>query len=180
MKVIKPPALDEDYDPINLEVFLAGSIEMGLADDWQLKLSEMLKEVPNLILYNPRRDEWDSSWEQSIKHEKFYEQVNWELDHLLNSNLAVFYFDPSTRSPITLMELGLAAAEGVTCLVLCPEGFWRKGNVDIVCHRYSNNVQQFESFEEIVSEIIKYVISHEQYMRMSGYKKGRRFDEVDA
>jgi hypothetical protein len=45
------------------------------------------------------------------------------------------YFDPATKAPVTLLELGLAAESGKT-VVCCPDGFWRKGNVDIVCKRY--------------------------------------------
>jgi hypothetical protein len=33
-------------------------------------------------------------------------------------------------------------------IVCCPEGFWRKGNVDIVCSRY--NVQQVQNIEELI------------------------------
>lgn len=175
MKVIKPPALDEEFSPENLEVFLAGSIEMGLASDWQASLANMLKDVPNVILFNPRRDEWDSSWDQDIKHEKFHEQVSWELDHLEESNLVVFYFDPLTRSPITLLELGIAAASGLQCIICCPKGFWRKGNVDIICERY--DLKQVDTLEEVSEEIISAVLAHEKYVRMTGYKKGRRFDE---
>jgi hypothetical protein len=36
---------------------------------------------------------------------------------------------------ITLFELGLFARSG-KLVVCCPDGFWRKGNVDVVCKRY--------------------------------------------
>jgi hypothetical protein len=43
------------------------------------------------------------------------------------------YFDPKGQSPITLLELGLFHDKDI--IVCCPEGFWRKGNVDVnVCH----------------------------------------------
>ena len=45
------------------------------------------------------------------------------------------YFDPKTKSPISLLELGLFAKSG-KLVVCCPDGFWKKGNVDIVCQRY--------------------------------------------
>jgi hypothetical protein len=60
------------------------------------------------------------------------------------------YFDPNTQSPISLLELGLHARDG-KLIVLCPEGFWRKGNVDIVCEKYG--VKQVESFEELIKAI---------------------------
>ena len=60
-------------------------------------------------------------------------------------------FDPSSKSPITLLELGLFAKSS-KIIVCCPEGFWRKGNVDIVCERYG--VKTVNTINELVSEII--------------------------
>lgn len=37
-------------------------------------------------------------------------------------------------------------------IVCCPEGFWRKGNVDIVCQRYG--VKQVETIEQLISTIV--------------------------
>lgn len=45
------------------------------------------------------------------------------------------YFAPTTRAPITLLELGLFAQSG-RLVVCCPDGFWRKGNVEVVSARY--------------------------------------------
>ena len=45
--------------PRQQRVFLAGSIEMGKAENWQTRLVDSLKEREGLIL-NPRRDDWDS------------------------------------------------------------------------------------------------------------------------
>lgn len=120
-------------------VFLAGSIEMGRAEDWQQGLAKRLLAIdPSLVVANPRRLNWDASWVQSIDNPPFNEQVNWELDHIEQADLVVFHFQPGTQSPITLLELGKHLARpnaAHSTLVSCPEGFWRKGNVDIVCQR---------------------------------------------
>ena len=148
MKVIKSPhpitsnpSLESSH-----HIFLAGSIEMGAAEDWQARLADELINK-NVVLYNPRRDEWDSSWEQSIMNPQFYQQVNWEMNALEKSHLIVMYFSPETKSPISLLELGLYAASG-KMIVCCPEGFWRKGNVDMVCDRY--NIPNFDSLEKMI------------------------------
>lgn len=123
-------------------VFLAGSIEMGAAENWQQQLISDLKGIDPLWIFNPRRDDWDSSWQQTKHNPQFREQVQWELSALEMANIIALYFDPNTRSPISLLELGLhAAAEKVICC--CPRGFWRKGNVDIVCERHSIPVYEF-------------------------------------
>lgn len=117
-------------------VFMAGSIEMGSAENWQLEVSTGLANE-NILLLNPRRDDWDPLWEQSITHPEFFQQVDWELFNIENSNIVIFYFDPATKSPITLMELGFMLGRNPKSIVVCcPNGFWRKGNVDIMCARH--------------------------------------------
>ncbi|MFL5339602.1 MAG: nucleoside 2-deoxyribosyltransferase domain-containing protein [Gemmataceae bacterium] len=133
-RIIKPPA------PVHLDagvpsVFLAGSIEQGAAEDWQRQVEFALDDLPVVIL-NPRRDEWDASWVQSIDNPQFRGQVEWELAAQERAGVIGMYFAPATRAPITLLELGLFARSGKV-VVCCPDGYWRKGNVEIVCARYS-------------------------------------------
>jgi hypothetical protein len=127
-------------------VFLGGSIEMGVAEEWQQRLVKELGDE-NYIFFNPRRTDWDSTWEQEITNPQFKEQVQWELEALEIADVIIMYFDPNTKSPISLLELGLHAKER-KLVVLCPEGFWRKGNVDIVCEMYS--IKQVASFDELI------------------------------
>lgn len=115
-------------------VFLAGSIEMGRAEPWQDELIQRWKER-DVLLLNPRRAAWDASWVQSIENPEFRAQVEWELDAQERADLILMYFAPQTQSPITLLELGLFA-RSQKLLVACPEGFWRRGNVEVVCARY--------------------------------------------
>lgn len=148
MRVIKPPR----FIPNNLaSVFLAGSIEMGVAENWQMKAEALLSQTGFLVL-NPRRDDWDSSWEQKIDNEKFFEQVNWELQGIEQAEWVIVYFDKETKSPITLLELGICSQlKPEKTIVICPEGFYRKGNVDIICDRY--RIKQYKSLEEAIGKI---------------------------
>lgn len=148
MKVIKPPTTlpTKDKRP---KIFLAGSIEQGAAIEWQKKIEDAVKEF-DLIVYNPRRDDWDSSWKATIDEPKFVEQVNWELDALDDADIIVMFLDPNTKSPISLLELGLYATEG-NLIVCCPEGFFRKGNVDIVCKRYG--LETVDTLDGLISWI---------------------------
>lgn len=144
VKVVFPPRRwKKDGRP---SLFLAGSIEMGTAQAWQDRVIAELSDLPAVIL-NPRRPDWNSSWRQTIKDARFRGQVEWELDGLERAGLIAMYFDPATRAPITLCELGLAASSG-RLLVACPTGFWRKGNVEVVCARY--RVPLFGTLEELI------------------------------
>ena len=133
----------------NTKIFLGGSIEMGKAIDWQRELIERLKDEMITFL-NPRRNDWDSSWTQEITNPQFREQVEWELDGLDMADIIVMVFDPNTKSPISLLELGLHASSE-KMVVICPEGFWRKGNVDIVCNRHE--IKQVKDIDELVKYI---------------------------
>jgi hypothetical protein len=133
------------------KVFLAGSIEMGSASPWQQEVVELFKE--NVVFYNPRRDDWDSSWHHDS--DQFNQQVNWELDFLENTDIILMYFDPATKSPISLLELGLFARSH-KLIVCCPDGFWRQGNVRIVCQRFgipffTNKEEWLKHFENTLA-----------------------------
>jgi len=132
-------------------VFLAGSIELGKAVEWQREIVTTLKDE-KIIFLNPRRDDWDSSWIQSINDVKFKEQVLWELTALEFADYIVLNFDEKTLSPISLIEFGAHAKSG-KLIVYCPEKFWKRGNIDVTCEFY--NVKQVSSFEELISEIKK-------------------------
>lgn len=131
-------------------VFLAGSIEMGKAEEWQKKIINDLGDE-SIIFLNPRRDDWDSSWVQSKTNENFKEQVLWELTHLEAADYIILHLDPNTISPISLIEFGLYARKG-NLYVYCPEEYWKKGNIDITSEFY--DVTQVNSFEELI-EIMK-------------------------
>lgn len=149
MKVIKPP---HNLSAIsnNFSVFLAGSIEMGIAENWQDQIIKELSDIDFGYILNPRRDNWDASWQQSIENPVFTEQVNWELEALEKADIIIFYFSPETKSPVSMLELGLFA-KTKKVIVCCPIGFWRKGNIDVVCQRY--HIKQVETINELVKEI---------------------------
>lgn len=140
--VLKPGMIGHEDSILSPTIFLAGSIEMGVAENWQEKIEKTFKDE-DVTFFNPRRDDWDSSWTHT--GEQFNTQVNWELNALDESDIIFMYFSPGTQSPISLLELGLYAAER-KMIVVCPDEFWRKGNVSVVCTRYS--IPMFNTIEE--------------------------------
>lgn len=130
-------------------IFLAGSIEMDKAVNWQKHCEKSLQD--KFILFNPRRNEWDSSWSQTIENVHFKEQVNWELSALERSDIIIMYFAGNTMSPISLLEFGLYA-QSHKMKVVVEENFWRKGNVDIVCERYA--IEQFKTLDDLIQNLL--------------------------
>lgn len=147
-RIIKPPSFLGYTDDLigKPSIFLAGSIEQGKATNWQKQFEEAFADE-DVVIYNPRRDDWDSSWVQSIKNKQFREQVEWELNALASAGTIAMYIDPETKSPITLLELGLHATGG-KLIVCCPKGFYRKGNIDIVCNKYG--IPQADDLEDLI------------------------------
>jgi len=56
MKTIKPPH----------------SIEMEKAEDWQKEVEDYFEDKVEYTLFNPRRDDGDSNWEQKFENPHFY------------------------------------------------------------------------------------------------------------
>jgi hypothetical protein len=112
LRLINMAVLIKAPKPVDIKgvvssLFLAGSIEEGKAEKWQDKVWKEVKDIPALAVLNPRRDDWDDSWKEEIENKKFREQVEWELNGLENVDVVAMYFDSKTKSPITLLELGI-------------------------------------------------------------------------
>lgn len=148
-RVIKPDSIDQNkkYDH---SIFLAGSIEMGKAEDWQEKISNYLISYKTTI-FNPRRKNWDASWEQKQSSQQFNHQVNWELDKLEECDIIFMNIIGETKSPITLLELGAYSRSG-KIIVCCDNNFWRRGNVEIICTR--NNIPLFDNLDDAIGVLL--------------------------
>jgi nucleoside 2-deoxyribosyltransferase-like protein len=132
-----------------MRIFLAGSIDSGMAEDWQSPVVDRLRDL-DVVVFNPRRGAWTPGTSLDSEPEELRRQINWELDAIERSDLMAFYFATGTKSPISLLELGLVAGRK-QAVVCCPPGFWRKTNVDVICHRFE--IQQVSSLEDLVNEI---------------------------
>ena len=143
---------EEMPDSIDLKsyksVFLAGTIDMGSGVDWQKDVAELFEKAPgNWVLFNPRQEFWDPSRENEMDY-----QVNWELSHLEEADFILMNFLPDSKSPITLLELGLFAHSG-KLYVVCTEGFYRYDNVRITCAKYG--VPVYDSLTEAIVAIVE-------------------------
>ncbi|MNT41349.1 hypothetical protein D3C72_1777070 [compost metagenome] len=104
----------------------------------------------DVVILNPRRPDWNPNWRPEADEPEFRRQVEWELAALESADVIVMYFAPGTQSPISLLEMGLHARGG-KLIVLAPEGFWRKGNVDITAQAYG--VKQVQSLPELTAAV---------------------------
>ena len=104
-----------------------------------------------MTIYNPYRPDWDSTWREEPDFAPFYQQVEWELAKQEEADIVVVYFHPATQAPISLLELGLSARTPGKVVVFCPEGYWKRGNVQIMCERYGvEMVEDTEGFKDAI------------------------------
>lgn len=122
---------------------------MGNSENWQAKTEELLSDLDITIL-NPRRDDWDSSWDQDpTPGTPFYEQVSWELAAQNIAEIGIYSFLPGSKSPITMLELGLFRKKA---LVICPKEFYRYGNIKMVCDHFHIDIVTFDEMIETIHE----------------------------
>lgn len=146
--VLRP---DEDKAEVNeaeyTKIFLAGTIDMGKSIDWQKATCDWFRARPEgkYLLYNPRRDKGLSGEMSDFEH-----QVNWELEHLEKADLIIMNIQASSKSPITLLEMGLHMRSG-KLHVICEPGFYRYDNVRITCNHYG--IPLYHSMDEFLKTI---------------------------
>lgn len=131
------------------KIFLGGTIDNGNSEDWQETLGKTLSGEDYVVL-SPRRDNWSPNATQSIDDLDFYKQVNWELNAMNCADIVLIYFAGNSKSPISLLELGLMANSGKVT-VCCEPNFWRKGNVEIICEKF--NIPLYPSIDLFVKTL---------------------------
>lgn len=115
-------------------LFLAGAIDQDRAVRWQDEAIDLCREIPGSIL-NPRRQNWDPKWNQSLKNPHFATQVAWELDGLEHADLIICWLPATAQARISLLEIGLHARHG-RLLIGCAIGFHSRGNILAVGQRF--------------------------------------------
>lgn len=116
-------------------VFLAGTTSKVDKHDWRESLSSSLSNLP-ITIYNPYRADWDSTWHEDVDFAPYREQVLWELAKQALADLVVVYFHPATQAPVSLLEFGLSAQIPGKVIAVYPRGYWKRGNVEIVCQKF--------------------------------------------
>lgn len=151
MRIITPIDADQRPLPGRPMVFLAGSIDEGRAERWQDEAITALAHLDVTVL-NPRRSAWNADLRQDIDEPEFVAQVEWELDGIERADVVLFHFSPQGPAPISLLELGKATALGKRIIISCPEGYWRRGNVQVVARRADATFH--DRLEDAITDLI--------------------------
>ena len=142
------------------KVFLAGSIDDGAASPWREGMVQHFRDTrferyhPEMTFVDPLRKKWEGNCDASIDNPMLYEQMAWELDKMDDSDGIFMFFEGGSKSPITLLELGLCAGRYPDKLiVVCEESFWRRGNVQFICQEF--NISIFTNLKAGYKELVR-------------------------
>jgi len=148
--IIKAP--EENYSleahSADFKLFLAGGITN--CEDWQTEMEEHLKGMLNLVIYNPRRDNFPMDDPSAAES-----QIVWEYRKLQECNMLIFWFSKETLCPITLYELGKwGNSDPSKWLVIGidPE-YKRKADVEIQTALSRPDVQIVDSVELLAEQV---------------------------
>lgn len=145
MKLVTP----EKTEKVEKSVFLAGTIDDGKSFDWQKEVvNEIDKRGLDLTIFNPRNDKWN----EDATAIDICRQIEWEQNHLDKADIIVMKLSDDSKSPISLLELGLYAASGKLA-VFCTDKFYRWHNVWMTCNKYKIPLYRDLSTKAIVDVI---------------------------
>lgn len=131
------------------KIFLAGTIDMGNSVDWQRQTIELFRERNDgrYLFFNPRRG---GKFDPSPENMNY--QVRWELEHLEQADVIVMNLLGSSKSPISLLEMGIHIRSG-KLRVACEPNYYRYDNVRITCEHYG--VPLYHSLKELIEANFK-------------------------
>ena len=131
--------------PNSKSVFLAGTIDNGDSLNWKNKtiIELMNLGINDIEIYNPRREHWNPN----PSKEEMECQIKWEQEYLDKADFIAMVLLDDSKSPISLLELGLYAKSN-KLIVFCTPDFYRWDNVRLTCEKY--NIQLVESTHPLV------------------------------
>ena len=134
-------------------VFLACTIDNGDSLNWQDKtIIELINlGINNIEIYNPRREHWNPN----PTKEEMEKQIKWEQEHLDKADIIVMVLLDDSKSPISLLELGLYA-NTKKLIVFCTPNFYRWDNVRLTCEKY--NIELVQDLHSLI--ITNKIIAH--------------------
>lgn len=108
-------------------------------------------EVPDCVIYNPRRDDFDMSAYEEVSRQ----QIIWEFHALRMSTVNLFWFPAETLCPITLFEYGSAIERLHAGAVMCGTHPDYQRRFDLIEQTsLRNGMPIFDDLDHLVRETI--------------------------
>ncbi len=126
-------------------VFLAGSMCIDKEDNWR---KNVIKNYANDFDFIDPTNENHNLLNDSLmkKH------INWELEGLELSDIIFMNLLPESKSPISMVELGLYARSN-KLIICCPENFYQYRYINALAKKY--NVTLFSELDKGIQYLKK-------------------------
>lgn len=143
---------DNNFD---WRLFLAGGITN--CPDWQSEMIKKLKHLRELVIFNPRRKNFDISNPGASE-----EQINWEFNYLMDADFILFWFATGSIQPIALLELGKYALSNdhVPVFIGCDPKYERKQDIEIQTKLARPEIQIVYTLDDLAKQVIDF---HEEH-----------------
>lgn len=155
--ILTAPNRLNNYKELEYTVFLAGTIDDGDSINWNSDVAKYIDDI-GYVAFNPRRNNWNKKADSN----EITEQINWELEHLEKADLIIMNILGDSKSPISLLELGLFARSG-KLVVFCPKSYYRHNNVKTTCERYGIMLYSIEDYQENIEKIKDVIKNRKKY-----------------
>jgi len=137
----------------NLKLFVGGGITN--CPDWQSEFIGLLSEYSNLTIFNPRRKNFPINDPLAAE-----QQIVWEYNHLLESDIVSFWFSDGSLNPITLYELGKwGNSTNKKLFVGCDKHYQRRQDVIIQTALARPEIVVADGIRQLASQIIQVILS---------------------
>ncbi len=124
-----------DILPINKKnqrsIFLAGSMDHKQEGSWR---EEIIAEFGTNDIFDPTNTHHDELNTEQMKH-----HIVWELGALQQSDLILLNFLKESKSPISLVELGMYVTSN-KLIFICPKEFYKSDYVHTLCNKYNTPI----------------------------------------
>lgn len=150
--IISPDTVSDD-DALKISIFIAGGISN--CPDWQQYVCKKIAEKKDyLILFNPRRSQWDDERKDSNVS---YDQIVWEYNSIEKSTGIIFWFPKDTLCPITLFELGAALNHKDVFAIGVEPGYQREFDIRTQVALVNPEIKISNSLDDLIRDTVNYV-----------------------
>lgn len=114
---------------------------------------ELLKSIPNLTIYNPRRENFPIDDPNASE-----QQITWEYNHLRDADIISFWFDSGSLNPIVLLELGkYALSSSKPIFIGIDPEYKRIQDVQIQTRLSRPDVEIVYSLDDLADQVVEYL-----------------------
>lgn len=133
---------------LNQSVFLGGGITG--CPDWQKTMTDEVFARSELVMFNPRRANWDFGNQIADDHV----QIKWEFLHLRQADIHLYWFPADSICPIALFELGKSLGQGRKVLVGTDPDYPRRRDVLIQCALEDSAITVYDNLYDLIDALV--------------------------